>query len=236
MTTQELDHIVGIRAVLLVVVALVTVGMAARGIYAFRKLSLGQKLFFIGATCMTAYAADAMRDAIQAGLGWKWRLILGMVGSAALFGWLLEPVQLQRRLWGRPSMLPPPDMLAGLAVTREEFKGWVEQVTDYAIIALSLSGDVQTWSAGAEKLKGYKAHEILGKSFETFYTPEDRAAGVPKRLLATALQDGRVEATGWRVRKDGTRFWGDIVITLIRDENDVPVGFVKIVRDLDAPR
>lgn len=113
MNTEAMDPTIGIRAILLVVVVLVTLGMAVRLVIAFRKLSLGQKLFFIGALCMTAYAGDAMRAAIEAGLEWRWRLIMAFVGSACLFGWMLEPLALQRRLWGQASFAPPPDRSDG---------------------------------------------------------------------------------------------------------------------------
>ena len=98
------------------------------------------------------------------------------------------------------------------------FRLLVQSVQDYAIFRLSTEGIVETWNAGAQKLKGYTAAEIIGRSFENFYTPEDRAAGRPARLLAEARNNGRVEDEGWRVRKDGSRFWADVVITALFDE------------------
>jgi PAS domain S-box-containing protein len=115
------------------------------------------------------------------------------------------------------------------------FRLLVQSVQDYAIFRLSTRGIVETWNAGAEKLKGYTATEIIGRSFETFYTPEDRADGRPGRLLGQARLDGRVEDEGWRVRKDGSRFWADVVITALFDQGE-HVGFAKVTRDLTERR
>src|SRR5918911_3859544 len=112
----------------------------------------------------------------------------------------------------------------------------VDRVVDYAIFLLTPDGYVASWNPGAERLKGYRAAEIIGHSFERFYPPEDRAAGRPARLLATARAEGRVEDEGWRVRKDGTRFWADVVITALRDNTGQLVGFAKVTRDLTERR
>ena len=108
----------------------------------------------------------------------------------------------------------------------------VSQVVDYAIIALDRYGVIASWNAGAETLKGYTAEEAIGQHFSMFYPEEDKAAGLPTQLLATAVAERRVEHTGWRVRKDGSRFWGDVVITALHDENGVFVGYAKVTRDL----
>jgi PAS domain S-box-containing protein len=110
----------------------------------------------------------------------------------------------------------------------------VEQVVDYAIIGLDGSGTIESWNAGAERLKGYTAQEAIGRSFSMFYTEEDRHTGLPLRLLEEARTKGRVESIGWRVRKDGTRFWGDVVITALHDDDGVVIGFGKVTRDLTA--
>ena len=94
----------------------------------------------------------------------------------------------------------------------------VGQVVDYAIIALDPQGTIESWNLGAERVKGYTADEAVGRSFAMFYTDEDRKAGLPLRLLTNARRTGRVEHSGWRVRKDGSRFWGDVVITALHDE------------------
>ena len=108
----------------------------------------------------------------------------------------------------------------------------VRQVADYAIIALDPQGTIQSWNLGAERVKGYTAEEAIGRSFSMFYTEEDRRAGLPLKLLNRARTEGRVEHTGWRVRKDGTRFWGDVVITALHDDNGSLTGYAKVTRDL----
>jgi PAS domain S-box-containing protein len=112
----------------------------------------------------------------------------------------------------------------------------VESVRDYAIFALDPSGHILSWNTGAELLKGYKPSEIIGRHFSTFYPPEDIAAGKPARELADAVRDGRVEDEGWRIRKDGSRFWANVVITALRDERGALVGFAKVTRDLTERR
>lgn len=114
----------------------------------------------------------------------------------------------------------------------EHFRLFVEQVTDYAIFMLDPNGVVATWNLGAQRLKGYRAEEIIGQHFSRFYPADAVAAGKPERELADARRDGRVEDEGWRVRKDGTRFWANVVITAIRDDAGSLVGFAKVTRDL----
>jgi PAS domain S-box-containing protein len=112
----------------------------------------------------------------------------------------------------------------------------VESARDYAIFALDPSGRILTWNIGAERIKGYTRDEIVGQHFSVFYPPEDIAAGKPARELDEAIRDGRVEDEGWRVRKDGSMFWADVVITTLRDESGAVVGFAKITRDLTDRR
>jgi PAS domain S-box-containing protein len=116
--------------------------------------------------------------------------------------------------------------------SEERFRLLVSQVKDYAIIALDASGTIESWNAGAERLKGYTPEQAIGRSFSMFYSAEDRSAGLPLRLLDAARTDGRVEHTGWRIRKDGTRFWGDVVITALHGEGGDLTGFAKVTRDL----
>jgi PAS domain S-box-containing protein len=111
------------------------------------------------------------------------------------------------------------------------FQRLVDAVIDYAIFQLDQTGHVSTWNSGAQRIKGYTQDEIIGRHFSTFYTEEDRAAGVPQRALETALKSGKYEAEGWRVRKDGTRFWASVVIDRILDEQGEFVGFAKVTRD-----
>lgn len=108
----------------------------------------------------------------------------------------------------------------------------VQSVTDYAIYMLDPEGRIVTWNAGAERFKGYGAHEIVGEHFGRFFTPEDRADDLPRQALAIAARDGRFEAEGWRLRKDGSRFWAHAVLDPIRDEDGRLVGFAKITRDV----
>jgi len=112
------------------------------------------------------------------------------------------------------------------------FRLLVNSVRDYAIFMLDTSGNIVSWNTGAEHLKGYTAQEILGQNFSRFYTPEDRAANIPQRLLQIAEREGHFVGEGWRVRKDGSRFWASIVLTAIRDEQDKLIGFSKVARNL----
>jgi PAS domain S-box-containing protein len=116
-------------------------------------------------------------------------------------------------------------------VSAERFQLLVNSVTDYAIYMLDADGYVATWNPGARRFKGYEADEIIGRHFSTFFTDEDRAAGVPARALKSAVEQGRFEAEGWRVRKDGTRFWVNAVLDPIRDSAGNLLGFAKITRD-----
>src|SRR3954465_7265660 len=94
----------------------------------------------------------------------------------------------------------------------------VSAITDYAVYMLDSTGVVTSWNPGAQRFKGYQAHEILGQHFSRFYTDEDRTTGLPSRALKIATEEGRFENEGWRVRKDGTRFWAHVVIDAIRDD------------------
>lgn len=108
----------------------------------------------------------------------------------------------------------------------------VEEIQDYAILLLNKEGIIQNWNKGAEKIKGYKEDEIVGKSFINFYTEEDRENLVPHKLIEEAAKNGKASAEGWRVRKDGSLFWANVVITALHDEQDYVIGFTKITRDL----
>jgi len=118
-----------------------------------------------------------------------------------------------------------------LRKSEERLRLLVGQVADYAIIGLDPDGIIQTWNLGAERLKGYSAEEAIGRSFAMFYTESDRQSGLPMQLLASARETGRVEHTGWRLRKDGSRFWGDVVITALHDDAGNLTGYAKVTRD-----
>ncbi|WP_338770441.1 PAS domain S-box protein [Massilia sp. METH4] len=119
---------------------------------------------------------------------------------------------------------------------QQRYELLVASISDYAIYMLDSEGYVSSWNAGAERFKGYKAHEIMGQHFSRFYTEEDRAAGLPERALNAARHEGRFEGEGWRVRNDGTRFWASVVIDPIRNADGVLLGFAKITRDITDRR
>lgn len=116
------------------------------------------------------------------------------------------------------------------------FKLLVDSVVDYAIFMLDPQGRVATWNPGAQRIKGWRADEIVGRPFETFYSPEAVAAGWPQEELRRAARDGRFEDLGWRVRKDGHRIWASVVITAMRDEDGRLIGYGKVVRDMSDAR
>ena len=124
----------------------------------------------------------------------------------------------------------------GMADSPERLGMFVSSITDYAIYMLTPQGRVSSWNAGAERFKGYTASEIIGQHFSRFYTDEDQAAGLPERALRLAETTGKFEAEGWRVRKDGTRFWATVVIDPIRNEHRELVGFAKVTRDVTERR
>lgn len=123
-----------------------------------------------------------------------------------------------------------------LKESEERFRLMVSNVKDYAIIVLSPEGLVTSWNGGAQKIKGYTAEEILGKHFSVFYPPEDIAIGKPDAERKAALEAGRFEDEGWRVRKDGSRFWANVVVTPLRDDAGALRGFVKVTRDVTERR
>ncbi|HEY1431642.1 MAG TPA: PAS domain S-box protein, partial [Stellaceae bacterium] len=123
-----------------------------------------------------------------------------------------------------------------LRASEEQFRLLVQGVADYAIFMLDPNGFVANWNAGAARIKGYAAEEIVGRHFSQFYPEEDRQRGVPQNALETARRTGKYEAEGWRVRKDGTRFWANAVIDAIHDGAGRLIGFAKITRDLTERR
>ncbi|MBD2747237.1 PAS domain S-box protein [Microvirga sp. BT688] len=123
-----------------------------------------------------------------------------------------------------------------LKESEERFRLLVQGVTDYAIYMLDPQGRVTNWNAGAQRIKGYTQDEILGEHFSRFYTDEDKATELPRRALETAVREGKFEAEGWRLRKDGTRFWASVVIDPIRNDMGDLIGFAKITRDITERR
>jgi PAS domain S-box-containing protein len=121
-------------------------------------------------------------------------------------------------------------------ISEDPFRLLVQSIVDYAIYMLDTKGIVTSWNAGAERIKGFQTEEIIGQHFSKFYTAEDRKAGLPDKVLETARSEGKFEGEGWRVRKDGTRFWASVVIDAIKNDNGELVGFAKITRDMTQQR
>src|SRR5688572_4002738 len=105
-----------------------------------------------------------------------------------------------------------------MTIPPDQFHLLIDSVLDYAIFLLDVSGTVASWNNGAERIKGYRADEIIGQNFSRFYTAEDVQRGLPQRALVIAARDGRHEQENWRVRKDGSHFWANVVITALRDD------------------
>jgi PAS domain S-box-containing protein len=126
--------------------------------------------------------------------------------------------------------------LTRLEDTERRFRLLVESVTGYAIYMLDPDGHVINWNPGAARAKGYAPHEIIGRHFSTFYTPEDKAAEIPQRALRIAIETGKFEAEGWRVRKDGSRFWASAILNAIKGPDGQILGFAKVTRDLTERR
>ena len=145
-------------------------------------------------------------------------LILLLATSAAAF---------DRRLASRTEL-----EAAKLKASEERFRLLLKSITDYAVFMLDRNGNVANWNTGAQRIKGYSEGEIVGRHFSNFYTLEDRETGLPSRALRLASEEGRFEHEGWRLRKDGTRFWASVVIDPVRDDAGELIGYVKITRDI----
>jgi PAS domain S-box-containing protein len=172
--------------------------------------------------------AERSRVAKQGSRRAKTFIALGNVLALAFL--LVSAFAIQREMRNRSAAQE------ALKQSEERFRSMVSGVKDYAILMLDPEGKIVSWNAGAERIKGYRAEEILGQHFSRFYLPDDVTAGKPARELEAAKKDGRVEDEGWRVRKDGTTFWADAVITALRDERGNLRGFGKVTRDLTERR
>ncbi len=141
------------------------------------------------------------------------------------------PTEVTQRREGRDA-----DRSAGPHMDDDAFRLFVESVADYAIFMLDSAGRIATWNHGAERIKGYAAADVVGQPFSLFYLPEDVAAGKPDRDLEEAAREGRLEEEGWRVRKDGSRFWASIIISAVRSARGELLGFGKVTRDLSQSK
>jgi PAS domain S-box-containing protein len=119
-----------------------------------------------------------------------------------------------------------------LGPSEERFQLLVDAVQDYAIFMLDIQGNVTSWNAGAKRIKGYEDHEIIGKHFSCFYPEEDVRSAKPERELKVAAAEGRFEEEGWRLRKDGSRFWANVILTALRDTTGKLLGYAKVTRDI----
>jgi PAS domain S-box-containing protein len=119
-----------------------------------------------------------------------------------------------------------------IALLETLHKKMIEEIQDYAIILMDIDGTILSWNKGAEKIKGYKREEIIGQNFRIFYLPAHRDELLPERLLEQATKEGRAKHIGMRVRKNGTTFWGSILITALHDDDNEVVGFTKLTREL----
>lgn len=111
-------------------------------------------------------------------------------------------------------------------------KQMIAEIQDYAIILLDIDGNILSWNAGVQKIKGYSEKEIVGQNFRIFYLPQDRQAGLPEQLIELAKREGRARHIGRRVRKDGTTFWGSILITALHNADGKVIGFTKLAREM----
>ena len=112
------------------------------------------------------------------------------------------------------------------------YEQMIKEIQDYAIILMDIDGTILTWNKGAESIKGYKQEEILGQNFRIFYMPRDREEKLPEKLIELAIKEGRAKHIGRRVKKDGTIFWGSILITALHDEDGEVIGFTKLTKEL----
>jgi len=111
-------------------------------------------------------------------------------------------------------------------------KQMIAEIQDYAIILLDIDGTILSWNQGVKKIKGYTEEEIIGQNFRIFYLPQDRQAGLPEQLISLAIKEGRARHIGRRIRRDGTVFWGSILITALHDEDGTVIGFTKLTKEV----
>jgi PAS domain S-box-containing protein len=195
----------------------------------------GMSLDRLFATVAPAALRIARRNRRFSGGGW----LLPRDGSRVQARLVVEPLRTEGRtecFAATVSDLTAQRSGIALAESEHEFRMLVQGVIDYAIYMIDPQGYITNWNLGGERIKGYAAEEIVGRHFSQFYMPEDRVAGVPSRALGIAAEEGRYEGEGWRVRKDGSRFWAGVVIDRILDSEGKLVGFAKVTRDMTEKR
>lgn len=155
-------------------------------------------------------------------------------GQGVVTGWLHYLQEVPGTLVQETSVRPgqTAHLDEKLKQSEERYYKMIEEVEDYAILLMDRSGIIQNWNKGAEKIKGYHESEIIGRHFSVFYLPEDRNRKLPEKLIDEAIRTGKAVQEGWRMRKNGTRFWGSIVITALHDTEHNVIGFSKVTRDL----
>jgi len=159
-------------------------------------------------------------------------LLLVFVSTVVVTGLMLRAVLAQLHAARDELETRVEERTRELAETEGRFRLMVESVVEYAIYVLDAQGRVASWNAGAERIKGYRADEIVGQHYSRFYLPEDVAAGKPARDLEVASRQGRVAEEGWRVRKDGSTFWASVLLSAVRDDSGKLIGYAKVTRDL----
>jgi PAS domain S-box-containing protein len=175
-------------------------------------------------------------DPIQDSGPWRHRKKTGELIDVQITSYLLTFRGKNARLVVATDITEQKRATDALKQSEEMFRLIVSNVKDYAIIVLDLEGHVISWNGGAQRIKGYAAEEIVGKHFSVFYPPEDIALGKPIMELKSAREEGRFEDDSWRIRKDGSRFWANVVVTPLRDNAGLLRGFVKITRDVTEKR
>jgi PAS domain S-box-containing protein len=180
------------------------------------------------ATTLSAAAAYFLPQIMAGNAGSQYFSPATFAASLLLLGGLISLLQeslhrAQRRITGAAQEL---------SVSNQRFHLLVDSIKDYGIFMLDPAGYITSWNVGAEHVNGYKAPEIIGRHFSRFYPPEDLAAGKPEMELRVAIATGRYEEEGWRLRKDGSRFWANVVLSAVRDEEGALRGFSKVMRDM----
>ena len=137
-----------------------------------------------------------------------------------------------QRLFSNPTEEKPTQKILTVEDSEDRYHKMIDEVQDYAILLMDKDGYIQNWNKGAQNLKGYREEEIIGKNFRVFYLKEDQESQLPEKLIEQATRTGKANHEGWRVRKDGTTFWGNIVITALHDKEHNIIGFSKVTRDL----